>query len=314
VSDGSKTGGVLFRVASRPSAGGGHLSRCLAVAAALQETVQVLMVLDPGGRCEKAGVPVTDRMPDEPARWRACLLDGYHFTAADFAYYMALAPLAVFDDFCRPPPGAALAINAAFHLGGDTLGGVPALLGPRYAAIDPRFAAVARPIRETVEHVVVSFGRVDPDDATGRALAALALLRGDGFAPRVTVAAAPRRELADTTFRVDVEDMALLLADADLVIGAGGVSLYERIAAGVPSVTVAIADNQRLAVEGAAAAAATAPTQRSPRALADAIGALAADPERRREMASRGRALVDGRGAQRVAKALMRLPVGAGAK
>ena len=55
------TPGVVFRVASAARVGGGHVSRCLAVARALGDAVPVLMALDPGAeaaaaRCAEAGM------------------------------------------------------------------------------------------------------------------------------------------------------------------------------------------------------------------------------------------------------------------
>jgi spore coat polysaccharide biosynthesis predicted glycosyltransferase SpsG len=44
--------------------------------------------------------------------------------------------------------------------------------------------------------------------------------------------------------RVNVSDMAALMADADLAIGAVGTSALERIALGLPSICVPIAQNQ----------------------------------------------------------------------
>jgi spore coat polysaccharide biosynthesis predicted glycosyltransferase SpsG len=48
-----------------------------------------------------------------------------------------------------------------------------------------------------------------------------------------------------TDVRVNVSDMAALMADADLAIGAGGMTSIERIAMALPSITVPIAYNQR---------------------------------------------------------------------
>jgi spore coat polysaccharide biosynthesis predicted glycosyltransferase SpsG len=45
--------------------------------------------------------------------------------------------------------------------------------------------------------------------------------------------------------RVDATDMALLMADSDLAIGAAGGSAWERCCLGLPSLTVILADNQR---------------------------------------------------------------------
>src|SRR4029078_9254179 len=43
----------------------------------------------------------------------------------------------------------------------------------------------------------------------------------------------------------DVQDMAELMTNADLAIGASGSTAYERAVVGLPSILVTVADNQR---------------------------------------------------------------------
>ncbi len=326
VSATSADGGVLFRVASSPTVGGGHVSRCLAIADALARRVPVLMVLDADATaaealCKTAGIPAMRRDPfDMTASWQACVLDGYAFSASEIDRYAALAPLVVMDDFGHPPAQAALAVNSAFHLAGETMGAIPALLGARYAPVAPRFAALHRgPEPDNVRNVLITFGRVDPENATGLALEAVSLLADQGMALRITAVAATHaqsdaireRHGAKATILTEVQDMAPLLAETDLVIGAGGVSLYERMAAGVPSVSLVIADNQRMLIEGAAGAGATCAagdaSELPAHALAEIVQSLCADRAARQRMSDRARALIDGQGAERVADAILRI-------
>ena len=48
----------------------------------------------------------------------------------------------------------------------------------------------------------------------------------------------------------DAPNLVGLLGDTDIVIGAGGVSMLERFAAGVPSISTTIVDNQSAFVSG----------------------------------------------------------------
>jgi UDP-2,4-diacetamido-2,4,6-trideoxy-beta-L-altropyranose hydrolase len=98
------------------------------------------------------------------------------------------------------------------------------------------------------------------------------------------------------------------LLGADLAVTAAGNSLLEAAAVGVPTLALVMADNQ---LPGARALAEAGATQlcdpASPDAVAAAVRRLAGDRRLRREQAERGRALVDGHGALRVAFALWRL-------
>jgi UDP-2,4-diacetamido-2,4,6-trideoxy-beta-L-altropyranose hydrolase len=101
---------------------------------------------------------------------------------------------------------------------------------------------------------LVFFGGVDPANLTGRALEAL-------MAPELTHLAVDvalglqsphRQSVADlvsrrahTTLHDPRPSLAGLIARADLAIGAGGSTTWERACLGLPALVVTIADNQR---------------------------------------------------------------------
>ena len=134
------------------------------------------------------------------------------------------------------------------------------LIGPRFALLRPEFAArraesLARRADGALRRLLVSMGGVDRDNATGAVLEALARLDLPG-GMEVTVIlgrAAPwldavQEMAAKMPFAcrvlVDRTDMADLLADADLAIGAAGSSTWERCCLGVPTLVLSIAQNQ----------------------------------------------------------------------
>ena len=194
------------------------------------------------------------------------------------------------------------------------------LLGPRYALLRPEFARFKSP-RPTAEHpeiILVSFGGVDPSGQTSRALRALQEAQR---APRRLIALAGRdnpdlerlRAMAADWPALEihefVDDAAALMQEADLAIGAGGVSALERLAAGVPSIVQATADNQEhpaeaLANEGALLYLGPA-AKTDDATLARAIATMA-NRHLREAMRRRGLALVDGHGPQRILRAIRR--------
>ena len=129
------------------------------------------------------------------------------------------------------------------------------LVGLDYALVDPQFVAQgARAVGGEVANVLVSFGQRDSNNATGVALDALTLQGGGkGFsvtvalgrsAPHVSAVKDRVAGMHGVALEVDA-DMNRCYSKADLVIGGGGVGLLERMAQGLPSVTVTLADNQR---------------------------------------------------------------------
>lgn len=145
------------------------------------------------------------------------------------------------------------------------------LIGPKYALLRPEFrakrqASLAR--RQSALdriHILVSMGGADQENSTGRILDAMSrsshIKRID--ATVVMGSAAPHlqsvREQAKempfpTTVLSNVGDMASLLVDVDMAIGAAGGSVWERCCLGVPSLLLTIAENQRPAASALDAA------------------------------------------------------------
>jgi UDP-2,4-diacetamido-2,4,6-trideoxy-beta-L-altropyranose hydrolase len=196
------------------------------------------------------------------------------------------------------------------------------LLGPAHALLREEFYGLSerranRPA-DQAPCVLISFGGVDEE---GVALDALAALESCGFAlGGVTLIAGARNphlaRLQAECARLGYEcvdftaEIAGYMMRADVAIGAGGTTMLERFAAGLPAVVVPIADNQRpgsLAAEAAQAITLVdVPAHVRVASLAQAVGRLLSDPGLRRGMGEAAARLCDGRGARRVAHILQR--------
>lgn len=139
------------------------------------------------------------------------------------------------------------------------------LCGSQYALLRPEFAALRsyslqRRTNPTLRELLITMGGVDKDNATGQVLLALRTCPLPAEC-RITVvmgAAAPWlddvREQAQvmpwpTRVLVGVNDMAQLMSDSDLAIGAAGATSWERCCLGVPTITLVLAENQRKIAE-----------------------------------------------------------------
>jgi UDP-2,4-diacetamido-2,4,6-trideoxy-beta-L-altropyranose hydrolase len=197
------------------------------------------------------------------------------------------------------------------------------LIGPKYALLRPEYAEARRGLNRSFDQpnrVLVFFGGSDPDNLTRRALDALSDSPLAHLNVDVVVGASnPHREQiteqakrrTNTQVYPPRPHLADLMAAADLCVGAGGATTWERCCLGLPSLVVSIAANQRRACEVLAAAnlivyaGRVAEVGRSK--LRSGIHRLAADPDRRLRLARTGLKLVDGRGAQRVATTIQGL-------
>jgi len=314
----------LIRCATRREAGAGHAARCVALAAALPGPVRFFVDPGPGAHAmiEGAGFPtVTESSFRSSARLLDALtdggavFDGYDLDDAALAEAARRGFSAVLVDDGRARPGA---VNVA--PGFAPAPGPGALAGPEYALLGEAFAsardrALVKPgMAERAERVLVTFGARDSADRTTLALDALARLMP---AARVTVviggAAAHRAKVeaavSDRTgarLILDAQDMIPIHEQADFAIGAPGVSLLERLCCGLPGM-ILCQNQDQIPIAGAAAASGAVVLSQADnaQALADDIGPLLADGARRAALRARGLALIDGRGARRLAEALV---------
>jgi UDP-2,4-diacetamido-2,4,6-trideoxy-beta-L-altropyranose hydrolase len=129
------------------------------------------------------------------------------------------------------------------------------LVGPHYALLGPEYAQLHPlvPPRTELRRVLVFFGGVDPSNLTGRALEALMDPALENLAVDVVLGLqSPHRQAVAelvakrrrTTLHGPLPSLAGLIARADLAIGAGGATTWERACLGLPSLVVAIAANQ----------------------------------------------------------------------
>ena len=190
------------------------------------------------------------------------------------------------------------------------------LLGPHYALMREAFQCEPVAIKAVVRRIIVNFGGFDAVGHTYEAMKALMnhpRLEVDFIAGLGNPAWATLQALAEgrSNWRLQthVSDFAPLMAEADLFIGAGGGTTWERAAFGLPTICVAVAANQQRNAELLAEAGMHlylgTTAQATVERLQQAIGVLVDNPWLRHSFARQSRQLVDGRGAQRVAEALL---------
>ncbi len=199
------------------------------------------------------------------------------------------------------------------------------LLGPRYALLRPEFATARKNLRQRdflVKRVLIFFGGVDPTDETQKTIQALASIPNREFEVDVVVGGGNKdKELIQTVcaqhngfhYFCQVDNMAELMATADLAIGAGGTTTWERCAVGLPALVVSVAENQQeLAETGARnglffylGKSATVCTEK----IQGALKVFIASPESLHAYSATALATVDAKGAQRVAGLLCPPPI-----
>jgi UDP-2,4-diacetamido-2,4,6-trideoxy-beta-L-altropyranose hydrolase len=339
---------VAFRADASVELGAGHVMRCLALADELRrqgvetrflcraQAGDLRHLIEAGGHAVTSLNDVaTDWRADAEASaeqladavpWDWLVVDHY---ALDARWEGQLRPYArrlmVIDDLADRPHDCDLLLDQNLGAPDAYAGLLPArcqtLIGPRYALLRPQFAERrGQHPRRAVDcrRILVFFGGADAGGETLKALDALSLPQYADLAVDVVVGQAnPCRvaiehachALPRARMHCQVADMATLMAAADLAIGAGGTTSWERCCLGLPSLVIAIADNQLAPAVALAEAGGQlylgASAQVTAEKLASVIANAIALPELRMHLSHRGMELVDGRGVGRVANRLL---------
>jgi UDP-2,4-diacetamido-2,4,6-trideoxy-beta-L-altropyranose hydrolase len=192
------------------------------------------------------------------------------------------------------------------------------LLGPTYALLRREMrATAAREHTDRPQRLLVTIGGADVQDVAPRVITAASAMMNVEL--RVIIGPAARRESVELAARgrsgidvvYDPPDMAVHLTWADVAIAGAGGTCLELAHFGVPTLAIVTADNQRpvatrLAELGTLRSLGEA-SALTTEAISDALAALFDDEPGRRAMSAIGRALVDGRGAQRVVQTMLEL-------
>jgi spore coat polysaccharide biosynthesis predicted glycosyltransferase SpsG len=257
------------------------------------------------------------------------VFDSYDLDASVYAAVRACLPtLAIVDgDFRGAEADVLVDQNLAAELDHPDLPrDAVRLAGLRYVMIrdeilDHRPAAPPDDRPSVVPRVFAFFGGTDAFGAgpyVARALAATGLpFEATVVAPAPDLAAQLAAVELQPTQRLDVigptDQLASRVREADLTISASGTSTWELLCLGATAALVCVVDNQVMGYEravdtGAAAGLGLLSALQQDSSSADQVlKRLLGDPAERGRLARAGWQLVDGRGRERVADALLRL-------
>jgi UDP-2,4-diacetamido-2,4,6-trideoxy-beta-L-altropyranose hydrolase len=337
----------LFRIDVSPSAGTGHLRRCLTLAQELKEKGAEIFFA-----CRLESFDIEKYMMHIPSGWEAydwsltpeedarkvvhsskkhqadtVIIDHYR---ADEAYQNILYESGIkwlqFDGAARYPIWADWVLNMSptasenlyekFKPRKD----ICFLLGPRYALLRREFMQWRFPARQNrpVGRILLTFGGGDDRGATIFCLKAIQSLLEDLELVVLLSSSNPKKKdivtwckesRANIKIVMDAEETAPYMVSTDLAITAGGMTVFELAALGVPAIILQTADNQvpiARAWQQCGYGVDVGHLERlHSEDLQREIILLMQDVGRRETMTTAGKAMVDGLGARRVAQALL---------
>lgn len=332
---------IFIRADANEKIGTGHVMRCMVIADALKHCGQQVCFLiadDAGSRLlrdrdQEYLILHTDyaSMEDELPRLRQIfegkkpdffLVDSYSATPEYLREIRKYVPVGILDDGVLRGYPVDVLINYNIFASASLYGteeGTQYLLGPEYVPLRREFAGVDYSVRERAERVLITTGGSDKYDL-GAKLIREALAGKDTADLQYTVVSGAYnihleelQELARRHENVrvcsNVGDMWRLMRDSDLAVSAGGSTMYELSAVGVPVICFSFVDNQERIVRGFAEKGLVAyggdylvQGESMLQEIVYHIGRLAADYDLRKNCSQRLRSLVDGQGSRRIAE------------
>lgn len=325
---------AIFRCDASRAIGTGHVIRSLTLAQALKghgwtcifacsketsATVPLLL---------EAGFPVTDSEAiSEQLHADILVIDGYQF---EKTYETSLRGIAkkilAIDDLANKPHDCDILIDQTYgRVESDYRALVPdhckILTGSQFALLRSPFAEKrAEALRRrtgSISRILIFISGSDPHGVTIKALRAITLLKNMPLIDVVIPSAAPFYAKADgiraahpdkIRFLENVSNMAELMTQADLCIGAGGTASWERCCLGLPALIIEIADNQKLIASSLAAAGAVVNLGWhegiTDKMLAAALEKLLPDRDLLLDMSAKALKICDGLGAERIVHAI----------
>jgi len=131
------------------------------------------------------------------------------------------------------------------------------LLGPEYALLQrdyTEFLGDGAAFKESIRRILIFFGGADQHNLTGRSISAVLALGRPNIEVDVVLGTGSPHENAirrqvqghgNIHLHGNLPSLAPLMRRADLAIGAGGTTSWERLRMGLPALVVTLAENQR---------------------------------------------------------------------
>jgi len=178
-----------------------------------------------------------------------------------------------------------------------------------------------RELSSSIGRIFVSVGSTDPGNYCATVLEALNVAAPDSDVDIVLASSAPfleetrdRARIASARVQVhtdiDAASMIALMSQADIAIGAGGISSYERCCLGLPTLAVETAVNQRAVLKALSDRKAVRylglAEEVSSQKLADGLLEIRANPRELAVQSLHAAAICDGSGIRNIVTELMK--------
>ena len=334
----------IFRADGNAKIGVGHLMRCLSVAKTMPDKEKVLFVcadeesvqtvcqhglkaiaLHTDYKNMDEEIPLLEKLWKTPKE-RTFFVDSYYVTDAYIEFLCSYGTVFLMDDMQNHPYPADVIINYNLYAHNDAYTQIykhakrkpVCYLGGKFIPLRREFKDSKIEINDSVKNVLITTGGGDVDNIAGEILDEI--YRTDinyyvvvgRFSPHLNEWIERSNEQTNVKVLYDVQNMAELMQSCDLAITAGGSTIYELVALGIPFICFAYAKNQEMLVQyiaenqiGASAGNWHVNQENARRIIGQKFYELVEVKEKRQEYSQKMYSMIDGRGAERIVQKLI---------
>ena len=193
------------------------------------------------------------------------------------------------------------------------------LLGPKFALLRPEFKETRKKTRKKrkLQRILISFGGSDPMNQTSKVLRGIKDTDSEFIVDVIAGKANPHKKtikklcssIPNVSFYPYIKNMAKIMLKADLAIGGGGSTTWERCCMGLPAVVSILSDNQcQITKEVARIGCVINLGLANSLKPVDYVNALKSlNPKKLQDMSKRCISLVDGKGTERVSRKIFQV-------
>jgi len=260
----------------------GHFMRCLSIAQGIRNSNEVVIFISADDGVKMLAEQYQFQNVQLGTRWddmdsevdrlkeiidkyhiNKLLIDSYYVTEQYFERLSDCVELIYIDDLNKFKYGVDCLINYNIYFDNFNYDEVykgtetKLLLGPQYVPLRSEFKGVKRNVNDTVCDILITTGGTDTFGAAGR-IAKELIGDKEMVGINIHIVAGLYSRLYDETglnshpnvfIHRNVKNMSELMKQCDIGVTAGGSTLYELCASGLPSVTFSLADNQLFGCE-----------------------------------------------------------------
>uniref|UniRef100_UPI00405795F8 UDP-2,4-diacetamido-2,4, 6-trideoxy-beta-L-altropyranose hydrolase n=1 Tax=Acetatifactor sp. TaxID=1872090 RepID=UPI00405795F8 len=340
---------IWIRADANREIGTGHVMRCLSVAMALRERNQDVvflladesavalleargqkyMILHTSYEQMETELPILQKLGEE-YQPDLCLVDSYYVTPGYLEALGKLCKTAYMDDVFSFAYPVDMVIN--YNIYGDLfpyretsgIQGTEFLLGTSYAPLRKEFRREETiSVRKNAESVLITTGGSDKYNLAGQILQAVLQdetakrlhyhVVSGVFNQNLPALLELEREYPQITIHKNVSNMVALMQKCDIAVTAGGSTMYELCAVGIPIICFSFVDNQQNIVKTFSEKELVCyggdylqEGEMLVKNVVKHVNKLAYDTDARVGYSRKAQELVDGRGAERIAQALIK--------